>query len=83
MVTRWFGKLNNDRMNSILWKKGRSLYPAPQRWLRQDLVKAQGQISATGRRVRTYRITRSGERHLEREVSLFKRMRKGLLGSGA
>ena len=67
-----------QRSNELLLVEEGSLYPALQRLLRQDLVKAQWQISATGRRVRTYRITRNGEKHLEREVSLFKRMLKGI-----
>ena len=55
-----------------------SLYPALQRLLKQDLVRANWQISSTGRRVRTYQITRMGVAHLERELSLFNRMLKGI-----
>lgn len=66
------------RSNELLLVEEGSLYPALQRLLRQGFVKAEWQISSTGRRVRTYRITRNGERHLEREVSLFNRMLKGI-----
>lgn len=55
-----------------------SLYPALQRLLKQNHVKGNWQVSVTGRKVRTYQITRKGELHLERELSLFKRMLKGI-----
>ena len=67
-----------QRSNELLLVEEGSLYPALQRLLRQGFVKAEWQISSTGRRVRTYRITRIGEKHLEREVSLFNRMLKGI-----
>ena len=67
-----------QRSNELLLVEEGSLYPALQRLLRQGFVKAEWQISSTGRRVRTYRITRTGEKHLEREVSLFNRMLKGI-----
>jgi len=55
-----------------------SLYPALQRMLRGKLVKAEWEISPSNRRVRTYRITPAGMRHLEREVSSFEQMLKGI-----
>ena len=55
-----------------------SLYPALQRLLHQDLVKAEWGISSTNRRVRIYRLTAEGRKHLEREVSSFERMLKGI-----
>jgi transcriptional regulator len=55
-----------------------SLYPALQRMLRSGLVKAQWEVSATGRRVRVYQITPRGRSHLEREVSRFERMLEGI-----
>lgn len=67
-----------QRSNELLLVEEGSLYPALQRLLRQRFVKAEWEISATRRRVRTYQITRNGERHLEREVSLFNRMLKGI-----
>ena len=55
-----------------------SLYPALQRMLKENLVKAKWEISSTNRRVRTYRITPAGVRHLEREVSSFEQMLQGI-----
>jgi PadR family transcriptional regulator, regulatory protein PadR len=55
-----------------------SLYPALQRMLRSGLVKAQWEVSATGRRVRVYQITPRGRSHLEREISSFERMLEGI-----
>jgi len=51
-----------------------SLYPALQRLLREGLVKAEWGLSATNRRVRRYRLTPAGARHLERETSSFEEM---------
>src|SRR6476619_3949948 len=48
-----------------------SLYPALQRLLKAGLLKAEWGVSATNRRVRTYRLTKAGERHLQEEVSRF------------
>ena len=62
-----------------------SLYPALQRLLKEKLVKAEWEISSTNRRVRTYKITAAGLRHLEREISSFERMFEGIalvLGPG-
>jgi len=42
------------------------------------LLKAESETSATNRRVRTYRITPAGKKHLEREMSSFERMVEGL-----
>jgi len=53
-----------------------SLYPALQRLLKEDLVKAEWGISSTNRRVRIYKLT--GTRHLEHEVSRFERMLEGI-----
>jgi len=55
-----------------------SLYPALQRLLKEDLVKADWGVSSTNRRVRTYRLTAAGARHLQREVSSFERMLEGI-----
>jgi DNA-binding PadR family transcriptional regulator len=55
------------------------LYPALQRLLKGKLVKAEWTISSTtNRRVRIYEITKSGLRHLEREISAFDRMLDGI-----
>ena len=55
-----------------------SLYPALQRLLRDGLVEAKWGTSATNRRVRIYRLTPAGTKHLSVEVSSFERMLKGI-----
>lgn len=67
-----------QRSNDLLQVEEGSLYPALQRMLKEELVKAEWEISATNRRVRTYKITPRGVRHLEREVSSFERMLIGI-----
>jgi transcriptional regulator len=64
--------------NDLLQIEEGSLYPALQRLLKEELVKAEWGVSATNRRVRTYRLTAAGAKHLEREVSSFERMLKGI-----
>ena len=67
-----------QRSNDLLQVEEGSLYPALQRMLREGLVKAEWEISSTNRRVRTYRITANGVRHVEREVDRFERMLEGI-----
>jgi transcriptional regulator len=55
-----------------------SLYPALQRLLKDGLVKAEWGVSTTNRRVRIYRLTTAGAKHLAREVSSFERMFQGI-----
>jgi PadR family transcriptional regulator PadR len=55
-----------------------SLYPALQRLLKEELVKAEWSISATNRRVRIYKLTAAGAKHLQREVSSFEKMLEGI-----
>jgi transcriptional regulator len=55
-----------------------SLYPALQRLLKDGLVKAEWGVSSTNRRVRIYRLTTAGTKHLAREVSSFERMFQGI-----
>ena len=64
--------------NNLLQVEEGSLYPALQRLLKDGLVKAQWGVSATNRRVRTYRITRAGVKHLTSEVTSFERMLEGI-----
>ena len=64
--------------NDLLQIEEGSLYPALQRLLKEDLVKAEWSISATNRRVRTYKLTVAGGKHLEREVSRFEKMLEGI-----
>jgi PadR family transcriptional regulator, regulatory protein PadR len=67
-----------QRSNELLQVEEGSLYPALQRLLKDGLVKAEWTLSSTNRRVRTYKITAAGIRHLEREVSRFERMLEGI-----
>jgi len=55
-----------------------SLYPALQRLLKAELVDAEWGVSATNRKVRVYRLTRAGTKHLAVEVSRFERMLNGV-----
>lgn len=55
-----------------------SLYPTLQRLLKDGLVDAEWGTSSTNRRVRIYRITRDGSKHLATEVSSFERMLAGI-----
>ncbi len=64
--------------NDLLQVEEGSLYPALQRMLKEGWVKAEWGISATKRRVRIYRLTREGRKHVEREVSSFERMLEGI-----
>ena len=64
--------------NDLLQIKEGSLYPALQRLLKEELVKAEWAISGTNRRVRMYKLTAKGAKHLEREVSSFERMLEGI-----
>jgi PadR family transcriptional regulator PadR len=64
--------------NDLLQIEEGSLYPALQRLLKDDLLKAEWRVSSTNRRVRTYKITAAGEKHLEREVSSFEKMLDGI-----
>ena len=64
--------------NELLQIEEGSLYPALQRLLKEGLVKAEWGVSSTNRRVRTYRLTPAGARHLEHEVSKFERMLEGI-----
>ena len=64
--------------NDLLQIEEGSLYPALQRLLKQELVKAEWGVSSTNRRVRIYRITPAGAKHLEKQVSSFERMLEGI-----
>src|ERR1700677_2569773 len=67
-----------QRSNELLQVEEGSLYPALQRLLKESLVDAEWEISASNRRVRTYRITPAGIKHLQREVSRFEQMLDGI-----
>jgi len=55
-----------------------SLYPALQRLLKDELLKAEWGISSTKRRVRIYKLTAKGAKHLQHEVSRFEQMLEGI-----
>jgi PadR family transcriptional regulator PadR len=64
--------------NDLLQIEEGSLYPALQRLLKQEFVKAEWSTSATNRRVRIYKLTAAGAKHLEHQVSSFERMLEGI-----
>lgn len=56
-----------------------SLYPALQRLLLEDCVKAEWGLSQNNRRARIYTITAAGKKHLERERREFDQLIAGIL----
>jgi transcriptional regulator len=64
--------------NDLLQIEEGSLYPALQRLLKSELVKAAWGISATNRRVRIYKLTPAGVKHLQKEMSSFETMLEGI-----
>jgi len=64
--------------NDLLQIEEGSLYPALQRLLKEELVKAEWGVSPTNRRVRIYKLTAAGAKHLEHEVSRFEKMLEGI-----
>lgn len=64
--------------NDLLQIEEGSLYPALQRLLKEELVKAEWAVSSTNRRVRIYTLTQAGAKHLQREVSSFETMLEGI-----
>lgn len=67
-----------QRSNQLLQVEEGSLYPALQRLLKAKLVTADWGISSTNRRVRIYKITAAGLRHLDRELTSFRQMFEGI-----
>lgn len=68
-----------QRSNNLLQVEEGSLYPVLQRLLKAKLVRSEWRVSpSTNRRIRVYEITRTGLRHLERELSSFDRMLEGV-----
>jgi PadR family transcriptional regulator, regulatory protein PadR len=64
--------------DNLLQVEEGSLYPALQRMLREGWLESEMGVSAKGRPTRIYRVTETGLRHLEREVSSFERMFAGI-----
>jgi PadR family transcriptional regulator PadR len=67
-----------ERSNDLLQVEEGSLYPALQRMLKEEFVRAEWKISDTNRKVRLYKITAAGIKHLEHEVFRFERMLEGI-----
>jgi PadR family transcriptional regulator PadR len=76
----WYARVQHiKRMaNELLQMEEGSLYQALERLVKEELVKAEWGLSSTNRRVRVYKWTPAGARHLEREVSSFEQMLKGI-----
>jgi PadR family transcriptional regulator, regulatory protein PadR len=55
-----------------------SLYPALQRMLKTGWLSAEWKLSDRNRRIRVYKITAAGRKQLERKVSSFERMLRGI-----
>jgi PadR family transcriptional regulator PadR len=60
--------------DDILTVEEGSLYPALQRLLLQDWVKAEWKITETNRRARYYTLTATGRKQLSHELSQFEQM---------
>ena len=73
-----FVQHSKQTSHDLLQSEERSLYPPLQRFLKEDLVKAEWSVSSTNRRVRIYRLTAAGAKHLELEVSSLERMLEGI-----
>jgi transcriptional regulator len=68
-------KRNSD---DLLQVEEGSLYPALQRMLKLGWVTADWKLSERKRRIRVYRITRTGRKQLDQKVSAFDRMLRGI-----
>lgn len=64
--------------NDLLQIEEGSLYPALQRLLKEELVEAEWGISASNRRIRTYKLTPAGRKRLQQQVLSFDRMLEGI-----
>jgi len=60
--------------DEVLTVEEGSLYPALQRALLQDWVKAEWKMTETNRRARFYTITATGRKQLTKEISQFEQM---------
>jgi transcriptional regulator len=64
--------------NNLIRIQGGTLYQALQRLRKARLVKAEWGVSSTNRRVRIYKLTAAGKKHVAHEVSRFERMLEGI-----
>jgi PadR family transcriptional regulator PadR len=67
-----------EHSDDLLQIEEGTLYPTLQKLLREGWVTAEWGLSATNRRVRNYKISPSGRRQLERDVSSLELMMKGI-----
>ena len=70
-------RIHQNSGNLLRAEEG-SLYPALQRLLVHGLVSAEWGLSARNRRVRIYKLTADGRKHLEREMKSMGRLIEGL-----
>jgi PadR family transcriptional regulator PadR len=68
-IARRIQLLSNDELQV---EEG-SLYPALQKLLIKGFVKAEWDVSDTGRKVRVYRLTPAGRKQLDAELADFRR----------
>ena len=68
-IARKIQLLSNDELQV---EEG-SLYPALQKLLIKGFVKAEWDVSDSGRKVRVYRLTPAGRKQLDAELSEFRR----------
>jgi transcriptional regulator len=64
--------------NELLRVEEGSLYPALERMLRSGWVQAEWGISETNRKVRFYKLTVTGKKQLQAELSDFDRVMQGI-----
>jgi PadR family transcriptional regulator, regulatory protein PadR len=64
--------------NDLLQVEEGALFAALQRLLQGDLVRADWGVTAGNRKLKVYKLTPTGIRHLEREVSGFSQMLEGI-----
>src|SRR3984957_14688034 len=73
-IAKSIEKISND----VLQVEEGSLYPALQRMLMKGWVKAEWGVTSENRRARYYRLTASGRRQMEVEVSEFERVMQAI-----
>ncbi len=73
-IAQWI----RDHSDELLQIEEGTLYPALQRLLREGWVIAEWGLSSTNRRVRNYKITATGRKQLERDISSLEVMIKGI-----
>ena len=73
-IAQRIGQLSSD----VLRVEEGSLYPALQKMLLKGWVKAEWGLSATRRRVRSYRLTPAGRRQLEAELASYDHVNRAI-----